>query len=131
MIIPIVIVVVIVVGYFVYENYQQKKKFEELGRVFNITVDELKQYNGKDNKRIFVSINGDIFDVTNSPFYSPGASYNLFAGRDATVGLAKNDLTGEWLGKPYSSMTDEERQIANDWHDRFSQKYRKVGKIIK
>lgn len=129
MLVEIVLVILIVAGYFAYQHYKEKKEFEEYTKEYNLTLEELGQYNGVANKKIFVCIKGDIFDVSNSPFYSQGNSYHVFAGKEATTSLAKGDLEGKFLNTPGHQLTEEEQSGADDWHQRFMEKYRKVGKL--
>ena len=83
------------------------------------------------NGVVFVGVRGDIFNVTESPFYKEPSSYAIFAGKDATVALAKSDLTGTWCNRTGEvELTEEEKQIVDDWHARFSEKYQKVGKVL-
>lgn len=127
---PILIVVFGVVGYFLYENYREQKAYEEFNREYNLTPADLAKFNGKTNKRTFIGVKGDIFDVTGSPFYTGGGSYSVFAGTDASAALAKGDLSGEWVNKPTSSLNEEEQAALEDWHQRFLAKYRRVGKVL-
>lgn len=55
----------------------------------------LAQHDGSDpSKPIWLAIKGTVFDVSaKRAMYGPGAGYNVFAGKDGSVGL------GEW---PYS-----------------------------
>lgn len=125
------IVVFLIVGaYFLYKHLKEQREFEEYCREYNITVEELAKFDGISNKRVFVSIKGDIFDVSSSPFYSPSGSYRIFAGKDATVSLARGDLDGKFLNQSNIELNDEERAGVDDWYDRFEAKYRKVGKLM-
>lgn len=39
----------------------------------DFTIEELRKYNGKDNERILIAVNGKVFDVTaGKSFYGPG-----------------------------------------------------------
>lgn len=127
---PIVIVVVTVVGYFLYQHRAEQKAFEEYNKEYNLTPAELAKFNGKASKRTFIGVKGDIFDVTGSPFYSGGGSYAVFAGTDASVALAKGDLSGEWVNKAVEGLDAEETAALEDWHQRFLAKYRRVGKMV-
>lgn len=129
MLVEIVLVILIVGGYFAYQHYKEKKEFEEYTREYNLTLEELAKYNGVANKRVFVCVKGDIFDVSSAPFYTPGGSYHVFAGTEATTSLAKGDLDGKFLNTPNQELNEEEQYSADDWHQRFLEKYRKVGKL--
>jgi membrane-associated progesterone receptor component len=131
MIVTIILVILIVGGYFGYKYWREQKEFEEFNKEFNLTMAELAQYNGIQNKRIFICVKGDIFDVSTSSFYTPGGSYHIFAGKEATTCLAKGDLEGTYLNTPNHELDEEEKATVEDWHTRFLEKYRKVGRLVK
>lgn len=120
----------IVACYFGYKYYAEQKEFEEYTKEFNLSLDQLGAYNGVKNKRVFVCVKGDIFDVSNSPFYSPGGSYSIFAGKEASTSLAKGDLEGKFLNTPGHDLNQDEQEALDDWHTRFLEKYRKVGRLV-
>ena len=63
---------------------------------------------------------GTVFDVTNKrDVYGPGASYNIFAGKDASRGLGKSSLKTEDAVPDYSTLPPEERKVLDDWHSFF------------
>ena len=125
-----VLVALGVAGYFYYKNYSEQKAFEEFAKEHNLDFKELGKHNGVVNKRIFVGVKGDIFDVSTSSFYTPGGSYHIFAGKDASASLAKGDLEGKYLNSPYSDLNDEEKATLEEWHEKFLAKYKKVGKVV-
>jgi predicted heme/steroid binding protein len=60
-----------------------------------MTLEELKKYNGKDEKKICIAIKGEIFDVSRgASFYGPGGPYDVFAGREASRAFAKFSFKG-------------------------------------
>lgn len=56
-----------------------------------ITKAELAECDGSNpDKPVYVAIKGDVFDVTEKKqMYGPGASYNVFAGKDGSFGLGE------------------------------------------
>ena len=61
-----------------------------------------------------------MFDVSpKRETYGPGASYNLFAGRDASRALGKSSLKEEDASPDYSDLPDNERKVLDDWHSFF------------
>lgn len=63
----------------------------------NLTIAELAQYNGKTRSRIFIALNGTVFDVTRSAqiYSAETGSYRQLVGRDSS----RVFVTG-CLGKP-------------------------------
>lgn len=54
----------------------------------DMTLEELKPYNGEDKPNVLVAVKGIIYDVSSSDFYKKGAAYSDFAGHDASINLA-------------------------------------------
>ncbi|KIJ18556.1 hypothetical protein PAXINDRAFT_167152 [Paxillus involutus ATCC 200175] len=96
-----------------------------------ITLEELAQYDGSDElKPIYVSIKGDVFDVTRKrDVYGKGASYNIFAGKDGSRGLGKSSLKVEDAVSDYSTLPDNEMKVLDDWHSFFTKRYNIVGRV--
>lgn len=97
---------------------------------------QLLQYDGSNaDGRICVAVNGKIFDVTRGKrFYGPGAAYGVFAGHDASRGLATFQLDRETIKDEYddlSDLTDGEREQMMEWQMQFSEKYDYVGRLLK
>jgi len=93
-------------------------------------VAELKQYNGQNDAPIFVAVRGFVFDVTaGRDFYGPGSSYEVLAGRDASLGLASMETDeAKWPKKAtMDELTGMETDTLNDWLQRFEDKYPLVG----
>jgi membrane-associated progesterone receptor component len=59
---------------------------------------------------------------------SSGGPYGVFAGRDASRGLAKMDLKG--TSADVSDLSPSEKHTLKEWVDKFSSKYPIVGKIV-
>ena len=57
---------------------------------------------------MYVGVNGFVFDVSESPNYRPGAAYEVFGGKDASIAMAyySTDLKYFQLTRPY----DRERE---------------------
>jgi hypothetical protein len=64
---------------------------------------------------------GTIFDVSSKgDVYGQGKSYNIFAGKDGSRGLALSSLKTEDAVADYSGLGEKEMVVLNDWHSFFS-----------
>ena len=52
--------------------------------------------------------------------YGQGKSYNIFAGKDGSRGLAKSSLKTEDAIADYRGLDEKEMVVLNDWHSFFS-----------
>jgi len=100
----------------------------------NMTLDELKKYDGKgEDRRVCVAILGKVYDCTKgSRFYGPEGPYSTFAGRDATRALATFDVNAvkvEW--DDHSDLTASQMSSVQEWEMQFGERYELVGKLIK
>jgi len=54
------------------------------------TLDELKQYDGKEGKPAYIAYQGKVYDVTDSPLWTYGDHQGLHeAGKDLTAELSE------------------------------------------
>ncbi len=65
----------------------------DMAKIPTYTHEELSQYNL--GSKVYVAICDLIYDVSTSEAYRPGSSYAIFAGRDASVALAKMNFNVE------------------------------------
>jgi len=100
------------------------------GRKF--TLQELRQYDGHDdNTPIYIAAKDIVFDVSKGrEFYGAGAKYHIFAGRDATVALAKTSLEAEDLDKGIEEVSEGDMKTLNGFLDVFKKKYEIVGSLV-
>ncbi|KAF3927661.1 Neudesin [Orbilia brochopaga] len=101
------------------------------------TPKTLLPYNGTDEPRVLLAVKGTVFDVSaGRSFYGPGGPYSIFAGRDASRGLAKGVLEDSLLtdvDKPIDrldDLTEEERGALDGWFETFEGKYLVVGELV-
>ncbi|GAA5980762.1 hypothetical protein JCM5350_006379 [Sporobolomyces pararoseus] len=95
------------------------------------TKAELSKYNGSDpSTPIYVAIKGKIYDVSaKRDMYGPGCGYNVFTGKDASKALGKSSLKPEDADSDYSSLTEEEKKVLDDWEKYFAKRYNIVGRV--
>jgi len=92
------------------------------------TASELEEFgNGLNENPIYLSVFGMVYDVTaGKKFYGPGASYEMFAGKDVTRGLCLGCKTPECLVRSTDGLTENQIDEGKRWlsffqsHDKYS-----------
>ncbi|PSR85906.1 cytochrome b5-like heme/steroid binding domain-containing protein [Coniella lustricola] len=94
-----------------------------------ISREELAKANGADGEKCYVAIKGKVYDVTGNKAYQPGASYHVFAGKDASRALAKSSTKPEDATSEWKDLDDKEKGVLNDWIKFFSNRYNVIGVV--
>ncbi|NXN29939.1 PGRC2 protein, partial [Nycticryphes semicollaris] len=101
----------------------------------DFTLEQLREFDGTRNPRILLAVNGKVFDVTKgSKFYGPEGPYGIFAGRDASRGLATFCLDKDALRDEYDDLSDlnaVQMESVREWEMQFKEKYDYVGRLLK
>eukprot|EP01091_Cochliopodium_minus_P002318 TRINITY_DN1217_c0_g1_i1.p1 TRINITY_DN1217_c0_g1~~TRINITY_DN1217_c0_g1_i1.p1 ORF type:complete len:189 (+),score=62.88 TRINITY_DN1217_c0_g1_i1:1-567(+) len=129
---PILIALIVILSLYILKNFFFPEKYRppiplpppKPERLKFMNKQELIVYNGTDNERIYVGIKDRIFDVTRGKnFYGPNCSYNSLTGKDSTVALGKMDLNKDFGDLKYDSLDKDEKEVADDWENKFLTKY--------
>jgi len=95
-----------------------------------ISKDELAKKNGKDSDELWLSIMGEVYDVSGGKeYYGEGSAYSVFVGKDGSVPFVTGVFTDEEAAKSISSLETKQLMSINHWRDfyRNSDKYPFVG----
>jgi membrane-associated progesterone receptor component len=94
-------------------------------------LQELAKFNGSSGKT-YVGVDTLVFDVSSSDFYKPNGSYSVFAGKDATVALARMSLNECDLNKE-DILTAKEQETLKEWKNfyKIKKNYPVVGRLVK
>ena len=116
------------------EETAAKEEPLPVAEVRDYVLSEIGKYNGSDpTLPIIIGVGGRVFDVTKGrKSYQVGGAYNLFAGRDATVSLAKMNFEPQNLDADASGLSSEEKFNVQTWMTSFeSRGYPNLGCLIR
>jgi membrane-associated progesterone receptor component len=98
---------------------------------------ELLVCDGVQSSRIYVAVDGKVFDVSSSQgFYGPGGNYHCFAGMDATRALALGITNREQVldmqanNRSTKGLSATQMMKIDDWLDVFESKYPVVAELV-
>jgi membrane-associated progesterone receptor component len=115
------------------ESVQSTEDQKEANPLRDFTVEQLREFNGKDGKAIYIALKGEVYDVSDAKsFYGEGGSYAAFAGRDCTRAMAKMSLDeADLINSDLSDLSASQRLSLDGWVDKFKyhRSYRIVGKL--
>ncbi|XP_066913673.1 membrane-associated progesterone receptor component 2-like [Clytia hemisphaerica] len=101
----------------------------------DFTLEELKPYNGVDDPRILIAVNGKVFDVSRGHNnYGPDGPYHVFAGRDASRGLGTFSIDASTFKDGYDDLSDlnsMQMDSVLEWEMQFQEKYVHIGRLLK
>lgn len=96
-----------------------------------LTAEELATYNGEDGKPLYLSIIGQVYDVTKGArFYGKGETYHVFVGRDNSRSFVSGNLEEADISDNVIPMTQAEFRSLNHWAQFYKKEYTKIGKLI-
>lgn len=112
---------------------ENPKEEEEKITPRDFTIEQLREFNGVDNPKIFIAMKGEVYDVTKAAdYYGPEGTYNCFAGRDASRAMAKLSFEEAELSNPrIDDLGPFERDVLEQWVEKFKfyKQYPIVGKV--
>mmetsp|Transcript_83738 Transcript_83738/g.236512 ORF Transcript_83738/g.236512 Transcript_83738/m.236512 type:complete len:285 (+) Transcript_83738:144-998(+) len=108
----------------------------------DFTTEQLRKFNGvvtEDDKfnpdagKIYICLKGTVYNVSAAAnMYGPGGNYHLFAGRDASLALAKMSFEDQHLDNPdLSGISAVEMDQLEQWINKYKyeKEYPVVGKL--
>lgn len=102
-----------------------------------VRASELSVANGEDGCPIYIAVADPfssqvtVFDMAlGRDFYGPGGPYHVFAGRNATYGLAKSSVDPKDVEGDITTLTATERDTHAQWYAKYDSKYAKVGYLV-
>jgi len=93
------------------------------------TKEELRQYDGTENRPIYIGVKGKVYDVSSrGEFYGPEGPYHCFAGRDASRALALGSLEAKDVeNSSLEGLAAGELETLEEWIQSYEMKYDVVG----
>jgi len=107
----------------------------------NFTLEQLAYFDGKEDEKldekkpVYLSVTGVVFDVSDGrDFYGPGGPYELFAGHECGIALAKYSFDATYLDDlaGCASLSFGEKEELHNWMQKFQygRGYPIVGRLV-
>ena len=129
---------IILVSYYFYSTQSEPEliKVDDIEKELpkDFTHEQLREFNGTNDKPIYIALKGEIFDVTNArDYYGEGTGYHCFAGKEASRAMAKFSFEDEDMNDNVHDLTPFERDNLNDRIEQYKhyRNYPVVGKVSK
>ncbi|CAG9860723.1 unnamed protein product [Phyllotreta striolata] len=96
-----------------------------------LTKEQLKLYNGIDKPELYLSILGEVFDVTKgAKHYGPNQQYNIFVGCDASRSFVTGKFSIEDISDEVADLSKEDLRSLNHWVRFYKKQYTHVGVLL-
>lgn len=99
----------------------------------DFTIDQLRDFDGKDDQPIYIGLKREVFDVSRAKdFYGEGSGYHCFAGREASRAMALLSFDESELANPrVDDLGAFGRGNLDDWYEKFKhyKSYPVVGRV--
>jgi membrane-associated progesterone receptor component len=95
------------------------------------TSQSLSLYNGADGRPVYISVEGQVYDVTSgSSFYGPGGPYQVFGGRECSRALALMAVDERECNADFTGLNEAQLKTLMQWKAKFNEKYPVVGVLV-
>uniref|UniRef100_A0A7S1Y1A2 Cytochrome b5 heme-binding domain-containing protein n=1 Tax=Grammatophora oceanica TaxID=210454 RepID=A0A7S1Y1A2_9STRA len=122
------------------KKLEEEEEEEEPDPPRNFTKGQLAEFDGKPDpntdepKKVYLSLNGTVFDVSDGRnFYGPGGPYEMFAGHECGIALAKMSFDTQYLDDmDVSKLNHGEKFELENWIEKFTyyRNYPVMGKLV-
>ncbi|KAL5017353.1 hypothetical protein ScPMuIL_006942 [Solemya velum] len=95
-----------------------------------LSKDELSRYTGEDDRKVYLALLGQVFDVTKGKqHYGPGGGYHFFAGKDGSRGFVSGEFTDAGLIEDCSGLSHQDMLGLEEWLEFYHKTYKYIGKL--
>ncbi|XRB01239.1 cytochrome b5 heme-binding domain-containing protein [Pycnococcus provasolii] len=111
----------------IFACYTLAPKIRAGGAQRTVSRAELARHDGKDGRPIWLSVGGEVFDVSDgAKHYGPGGGYSFFAATDGTRAYITGEFEKE-INDNIDDFTDEQCLGVVDWAKFYHETYKFVG----